>query len=237
MMTPNQKQHHNMFGMRQASHTSLLSQRRPEVRSGEAGYTLVALLALMTLLAMFAAAAAPSIVQQAQREREKEAIFRGEQVAEAIRVYYSAKRLPRDTGLPTSIDQLLEGVQIPGRTKKLQILRPSAARDPLSSSGEWRLVKPRSPEVLDFVRQLMVYTANVPPPTRDQQLRAVQQDMAPIVVSVLGLDTSNTSAQSGLSEDSTGPFIGVSSRSKRNSVITYYGIERHDQWVFTPFFR
>jgi type II secretory pathway pseudopilin PulG len=188
-------------------------------------------------MAMFAAAAAPSIVQQAQREREKEAIFRGEQVAEAVRVYYKAKNLRGDTGLPTSIDQLLEGVQIPGRTKKLQILRPSAARDPLSNSGEWRLVKPRSPEILDFVRQLMVYTANVPPPTRDSQLAAVQQNMAPIVVSVVGLDPSNTSSQSGFSEDSTGPFIGVSSRSKRNSVITYYGIERHDQWVFTPFFR
>jgi type II secretory pathway pseudopilin PulG len=237
MMTLNKKLHHKIFGMPQASRTSPLSHRRPELRSGEAGYTLVALLALMTLLAMFAAAAAPSIVQQAQREREKEAIFRGEQVAEAVRVYYKAKNLRGDTGLPTSIDQLLEGVQIPGRTKKLQILRPSAARDPLSSSGEWRLVKPRSPEILDFVRQLMVYTANVRPPTRDPQLALVQQNMAPIVVSILGLDPSNTSAQSGLSEDSTGPFIGVSSRSKRNSVITYYGIERHDQWVFTPLFR
>ena len=56
--------------------------------SPEAGYTLVALLALMTLLALFATAAAPSIRQQAQREREKETIFRGEQVADAIRDYY-----------------------------------------------------------------------------------------------------------------------------------------------------
>jgi type II secretory pathway pseudopilin PulG len=237
MMILNKQPDHNMFGMPQATRTSLLSHRRPELRLSEAGYTLVALLALMTLLAMFAAAAAPSIVQQAQREREKEAIFRGEQVADAIRGYYRAKNLRGDTGLPTSIDQLLEGVQIPGRTKKLQILRPSAARDPLSSSGEWRLVKPRSPEITDFVRQLMIYTANVLPPTRDSQLAAVQSTMAPIVVSVLGLVPSNTSSQSGLSEDSTGPFIGVSSRSKRNSVITYYGIERHDQWVFTPFFR
>ncbi|PYT85816.1 MAG: hypothetical protein DMG36_27210, partial [Acidobacteria bacterium] len=51
------------------------------LRPQEAGYTLVALIALMTLLALFAMAAAPSIVQQAQREREKEAIFRGEEVA------------------------------------------------------------------------------------------------------------------------------------------------------------
>src|SRR3989442_4699221 len=125
MMTPNQKPHRNMFGMRQASHTSFLSQRRHEVGSGETGYTLVALLALMTLMAMFAAAAAPSIVQQAQREREKEAIFRGEQVADAIRVYYGYRvRIVgggnAQAALPTSIDQLLEGV--PVGTKKRQIL-------------------------------------------------------------------------------------------------------------------
>ena len=50
-------------------------------QGAEEGYTLVALLAVMTVLALFAAAAAPSIRQQAQREREVEAIFRA---AEAV---------------------------------------------------------------------------------------------------------------------------------------------------------
>src|SRR5689334_23941491 len=57
-------------------------------RRSEAGYTLVALLAMMTVLALFAMAVAPSAQQQATREREQEAIFRGEQVADAIRDYY-----------------------------------------------------------------------------------------------------------------------------------------------------
>jgi hypothetical protein len=39
------------------------------------------------------------------------------------------------------------------------------------------------------------------------------------------------------SESSSGPFLGVTSRSQRNSVITYYGIARHDEWIFTPIFR
>src|SRR5258705_7576586 len=83
-------------------------------RRHEEGYTLVALLALMTILALFALAAAPAIRQQAQRERENEAIFRGEEVADAIRLYYSyqvrQRNLRADAALPTSIDQLLEGV-------------------------------------------------------------------------------------------------------------------------------
>ena len=131
--------------------TPRLSSRQPQSSRHEGGYTLVALLALMTVLAIFAAAAAPSIRHHAQREREVEAIFRGEQVAEAIRVYYSAsanQTWTRRCSLPTSMDQLLEGV--PSGTKKVQVLRPSAARDPLSADGEWRLVRPRSSDLSDF---------------------------------------------------------------------------------------
>src|SRR6478672_7702009 len=90
-------------------------------RRSEGGYTLVALLALMTVLALFAMAVAPSVQQQSQREREQEAIFRGEQVADAIRQYYIYRsRLvggANPQALPTSVDQLLEGVPIPGGSK------------------------------------------------------------------------------------------------------------------------
>ncbi|HEV7398199.1 MAG TPA: hypothetical protein VGN86_16930 [Pyrinomonadaceae bacterium] len=213
--------------------------RTPANRSGEAGYTLVALIALMTLLALFAMAAAPNIAQQAQREREKEAIFRGEEVAEAIRLYYTAQvragRPGGDTALPTDIDQLLEGVQIQGRTKKLQILRASAARDPLSRDGEWVLVRPHSNEITDFVRDLMLYSGNIRPNTTDPQLKAAELLMAPPVIGGAGLPTGR--GPTGLSGSSSGPYIGVSSSSGLEAVITYYGIDRHDHWVFTPLFR
>jgi type II secretory pathway pseudopilin PulG len=236
MMSLNEKPHHKIFGMRQSRCTNLLSDRRPHLGAGEAGYTLVALLALMTLLAMFAAAAAPGIVQQAQREREKEMIFRGEQVADAIRVYYKARGVRGDAGLPTSIDQLLEG--IPRVTQKVQILRESAARDPLSSSGEWILVKPRSNQLIDLERSIMIYTGNLLPTPTDRQLADLQA-LAAVQLGGL-LNTGTTTSAPGGDENSagsSGPFVGVASRSKRNSVLTYYGIERHDQWIFTPLFR
>ena len=227
--------------MAQSSHLAILNAHRASLRSGEAGYTLVALIALMTLMALFAMAAAPSILQQSQREREKEAIFRGEEVADAIRIYYNAQirngRPGGDAALPTDMDQLVEGVPVRGLTKKLQILRASAARDPLSSTGEWRLIKPHSPEITDFVRSLMLYAGNFRPPTSDRQLQSVELFMAPPVIAISGLSLSSASSDSGLSGESSGPFIGVSSSSKHNSVITYYGIDRHDQWVFTPLFR
>lgn len=227
--------------MTQSSHLVILNSHQASPRSGEAGYVLVALIALMTLMALFAMAAAPSIMQQSQREREKEAIFRGEEVADAIRLYYSAQvrngRPAGDTALPTSIDDLVEGVPVRGLTKKLQVLRASAARDPLSAKGEWHLVKPHSSEISDFVRALMVYSGNFRPPTHDRQLQQVELFMAPPVIAISGLSLSSGSGDSGLSGESTGPFIGVASSSKHDSVITYYGIERHDQWVFTPLFR
>jgi len=64
----------------------------------------------MSLMALFALTAAPQVRQQAQREREKEAIFRGEQVAEAIRSYYRYRGAEGVNSLPTSMDQLLEGI-------------------------------------------------------------------------------------------------------------------------------
>src|SRR6185503_16552432 len=160
-------------------------------RRSEGGYTLVALLALMTVLALFAMAAAPSIQQQAQREREQEAIFRGEQVADAIRDYYRYRsgtiRAVGAQALPTSMDQLLQGVPIPGGSKTRQILRPSAARDPLTIEGEWRYILPRSEALIDFQQSIMFYTNNVIPTTRDPQIVQLQQFAVPRLTSVTNL--------------------------------------------------
>jgi type II secretory pathway pseudopilin PulG len=208
----------------------------------EGGYSLVALLAVMTVLALFAMAVAPGLQQQSQREKEKEAIFRGEQVAEAIREYYryraTVNNLRGDQALPTSMDQLLQGVPIPGGSKSRQILRASAARDPLSLEGEWRIIHPRSDELIDFQQAVMAYVGSVAPQPRDPQMIQLQQVAAPPIVNVLNTGTpSPPKTSSSISDDSSGPFVGVASRSKRASVLTFYGIESHDQWIFTPLFR
>jgi type II secretory pathway pseudopilin PulG len=203
---------------------------------GEGGYALVALLVVMSLLALFAMSAALNVKQQAQREREKEAIFRGEQVADAIRSFYRSRGAQGVNSLPTNMDQLLEGIQIPGRTKKLQILRTAAAKDPLSSSGEWKLIGPTSQDFAGLVRNLTVYSGGVPPTPRSDfgALAALIPQMTNV------LDTKSADTAPGgedNSESSSGPFLGVTSRSQHNSVITYYGIDRHDEWIFTPIFR
>ncbi|MGI8919932.1 MAG: hypothetical protein ACR2H6_15170 [Pyrinomonadaceae bacterium] len=233
--------HHKIYGVRVVDAEYRDMRDLASRKRAEAGYALVAMLALMTLLALTALSAAPSLRQQAQREREKEAIFRGEQVADAIRDYY----LYRSTAtggagvqaLPTSMDQLLEGIPVPGGSKKRQVLRASAARDPLSSTGEWRTVRPRAAELIEFQRAVIVYAGGVlPSPTG--QLAPLQQFAAPPITNVLDTGSSLTApGGEDSSADSSGPFVGVSSRSRNNSVLYYYGIDRHDGWIFTPLFK
>ncbi len=242
MTNPSIQPHHNILGSGFISSFDSASLNLTIRRSSEGGYTLVALLAVMTVLALFAMAAAPSIHQQAVREREKEAIFRGEQVADAIRIYYlnrqTQTRAPGDQSLPTSIDQLLEGVPIQGGAKNRQILRASAARDPLTAEGEWRFVRPRSEALIDFQRSVMLYAQNMLPQPKHPQMLQLQQFAAPQITSILNTGSTSSSPASATSEDEgTGPFVGVASRNKTESVLTYYGIDRHDQWIFTPLFR
>lgn len=204
-------------------------------RDLERGYALVSLLALMSLLALFALAVAPRVQQQTQREWEKETLFRGDQVAEAIRAYYRSRGSQGVNSLPTSMDQLLEGVQISGRTKRLQILRPSAAHEPLSSDGEWRLIGPTSQDFRGFVQSLTLYTGGVPPVPK-QEFTGLAS-LIPRVTSVVDGEPGNAPGGENTSPDASGPFIGVASRSQRDSVISFFGIERHDAWIFTPMFR
>ncbi len=202
--------------------------------NGEGGYALVALLATMALLALFAMAAASNVQQQSQREREKEAIFRGEQVADAIRSYYRYKGAQGVNSLPTSMDQLLEG--IPKGTKKLQILRVEAAVDPLSKGGEWKLVSPTSQDFARYVSSLTVYVGGAPPTPKADFVRLA--GLIPQMTDVLNTESTGTApGGDDTSANADGPFLGVASRSQRNAVITYYGIDRHDEWIFTPLFR
>jgi type II secretory pathway pseudopilin PulG len=210
-------------------------------RAGERGYTLVALLAVMSILALALTAVAPRLRQQAQRNLEREAIARGEEVAEAIALYHLAKGAP-----PKSMDDLLEGVEpFAGAFKKIQILRKEAARDPLNNDGEWKLIRADDRTFTDFKQAVLKYNGGIPPVT---SARYKFFEPAGLVQggAILGLD--NDKRDSGTKEDAqcdldtspnetATPFIGVASRSRCPSVITYYGIERHDLWVFTPVYR
>jgi type II secretory pathway pseudopilin PulG len=233
--------HHNICGLGFVTSNAARKVRKRQLKRSEAGYTLVALLGLMTVLALFAMAVAPRVQQQALREREQETIFRGEQIANAIREYYiyrsSSGGVISDQALPSSMDQLLEGVPIQGGAKKRQILRASAARDPLTKDGEWRFIAPRGEALVEFQQSVMIHAGNFLPIPRGQ-IAQLQQFAAPQVVSITNLGTTASRRSSVSAGDSAGgPFVGVASSDTNKSVLTYYGIENHDGWIFTPLFR
>lgn len=195
--------------------------------------TLLAVMAVMTVFAIGLLAVAPTVQQEIQREKELEAIRRGEEVAEAIRQYvqhYGGSRLPN------SMDDLLEG--LPYGTKKRQILRASAAVDPLSEDGRWRLIEANIDGIGNFARRVQDYNGGQLPPNPGQ----VFDRYAMVVVNSLNTDTGD---DTDIDDDDeifdvvteNTPFIGVASQYRGKSVISYYGVENPAKWVFTPLFR
>jgi len=198
-------------------------------KNSESGMTLFAVMAIMAIFAIALLAVAPTVQQEVQREKELEAIRRGEEVAEAIRQYVE---FYRGAKLPSSMDDLLEG--LPQGTKKRAILRASAAVDPLSDDGRWRLIKPDIESIGGFARRVQNYNGGVLPANPSQMF---DKYAIVIVNSVSGLESDDEADDDFDVVTENTPFIGVASQSRNKSVIAYYGVENHSRWIFTPLFR
>ena len=202
-------------------------------RKSESGMSLIAILGMMAVFAVALLAVAPTVYVEVQREKELEAIRRGEEVAQAIRQYVTFHRK-----LPNSIDDLLEG--LPQGTKKRQILRASAAVDPLSEDGQWRLITPEGQSFLNFAKRVQIYNNGVLP-SSPQPTQFWDQYSLRFVNEILntGTPTEIEDEDESAFDDVTGntPFVGVASQSRAKSVLAYYGVENHSKWVFTPMFR
>lgn len=95
-------------------------------RRPDAGFSLAALIFFLTAASILAAAAIPAYKMQAERQREKELIFRGEEYIRAI------QKFQRKFGtFPPSVDALVE-------TNGLRFLR-RAYKDPITDK-EFRLI-------------------------------------------------------------------------------------------------
>ena len=197
----------------------------------EAGMTLIAVMGIMVVFSIALLAVAPTVQQEIQRDKELESIRRGEEVARAIEQYVIYHR---GTKLPESIDELLEG--LPQGTKRRMILRPSAATDPLSPDGKWRLIEPEPQVIAAFAKRVQDHNNGILPSSPSQLF-----DRWTVII----VNSLNTGDESEASEpdpnfdnvtDNT-PFIGVSSQSRSRSVLSYYGAENHSKWIYTPLFR
>jgi len=103
---------------------------RMRKRSEESGYAYLMALFLMTAMIIGSQVVLSNLATQGRRQRETEAIWRGNQYVRATRLYY------RKTGhYPQSVDDLQKG--LPG----LHFLRIEAYNDPINKDdGAWRLI-------------------------------------------------------------------------------------------------
>ncbi len=105
-------------------------ERRLDVKiepEGEEGFMLVGLIVAIFLILLALSVAAPKVSQALKREREVEAVHRGNQYVRAIRLYY------RKFGhYPGSVEQL-------EKTNNIRFLRQQY-EDPMTGKPDWKII-------------------------------------------------------------------------------------------------
>lgn len=207
------------------------------------GYALLVLMIMVSAMLISLTAALPSIYQQGQRQREQEAIFRGEQYARAIYLFH--RRLGR---YPSSIKELLDA-------NGVHYLR-KAYRDPLSPNGKWRFIHAAANGMLiDSWTQPMITPAtpngpgiltnpNAFPLAQNGMNSGPQPGMAAAGENALGSQSGRKktkhppssctgSSDSGQTGVLLGAFIaGVAPCSDRQSIIAFNHKDHYDDWEF-----
>ena len=179
----------------------------PDARlRGQQGFAMAALLVALAVMSLLLSMALPAWRHAAQREREAELIFRGEQYARAIMLYQ--RRTPG--AWPPDVETLVEG----------RFLR-RAWRDPMTADGEFRLV-----------RQSELAPADAPGEADDEPSRRRQGGAARAGSGF----RSGARPFGSRDEDASGVdgnLAGVVSRSEKTSIALYKGRSKYSEWVFT----
>jgi type II secretory pathway pseudopilin PulG len=98
-------------------------------RENEQGFMLVGLIVAIFIILLLLGIAAPKVARDLRREREVEAIHRGNQYVQAVRRYY----MKNGNQYPATLEQL-------EKTNNIRYLRQRYA-DPMTGKPDWRLIK------------------------------------------------------------------------------------------------
>lgn len=109
----------------------------------QAGFTYIGLLIMVAIIGIFLATAGTVWHVAAQREKESQLLFIGEQIRTAIGSFYNAKLSPVHQ-FPQSLAELLRDPRTPGVERYLRKLYP----DPITGMTEWGLVKDKDDRIM-----------------------------------------------------------------------------------------
>jgi hypothetical protein len=98
-------------------------------KNGESGYAIVIVMFFLALLVLGTVAAAPTVLSDIQREREADMVWKGEQYARGVKLYYM-----KTHRFPPSLEDLTTA------KTGVRFMR-QAYKDPMNKSdGSWRLI-------------------------------------------------------------------------------------------------
>lgn len=193
-----------------------VSSTGPRLR-GQQGFAMAALLVALAVMSLLLSMALPAWRHAAQREREAELIFRGEQYARAIMLYQ--RRTPG--AWPPDVETLVEG----------RFLR-RAYRDPMTAGGEFRLVLQSELAGASGADAEGGAPGGASGEADDGPLRRRRGEAARAEsgfrpgVRPFGNRNEETSGVDG-------NVAGVVSRSEETSIALYKGRSKYSEWIFT----
>jgi type II secretory pathway pseudopilin PulG len=182
---------------------------------GEKGYTMVMLVMILAVMAIMMTVAVQTASFQMQREREAELIFRGQQYAEAIRLF-----------------RLRYG-RFPMRLKEIWEADPKVMRkkwkDPITDSYDWGLIfAGQGGQTVGQQKPGKTPVATRTPAFGDRDTEAGTG--SPFGDRGSGRGSGNT-GRKGRGE-MVGPIIGVHSKSCDESIKVYEGRTTYCEWKF-----
>jgi type II secretory pathway pseudopilin PulG len=182
-------------------------------QDGERGYAMAALLVTLAIMGVLLTILMPVWRHEAQREKEAELVFRGEQYARAIALF-KFKNANVPNALPPSIDFLVEN----------RFLRKKY-KDPMTKDGEF--------VPLSYGSQTPGVPGGQPQPGPAQPGPPQPGVLTPPKpIQPFGRSNNPAMQPAGPGAVASG-ISGVRSKSEETSIRSYRGATRYDQWLFT----
>ena len=197
----------------------------------DAGFGLLSIIALGAIMIVTAAAVMPNFITQGTREKEEELIWRGNQYARAVKLFYR-----KNGRFPTSIDDLVK------RQNNIRYLRKEY-KDPFNrEDGKWRLiyVLPNGQLIGSLTRVNILLQVPGQQPQGGAVPGAPPSGVTPQAGTGAGPGARPAAGQAGSTTTSApltgqvlgGNIIGVASKVAQQSIKVYNGAFTYREWEF-----
>ena len=198
----------------------------------EAGYTLAVVMVFTSVLLVTLSGAVINWQKAMQREREEELIYRGKQFMRAVELWQ--RKFPGT--YPTTIDALLS-------TTNTRFLRKKW-KDPITNSDEWRLLKMNPDGSISGLTVIPGSSPLGPSSFGGSSTSGSSSSSGRTTGGTLGGTSSTTGtgrAQQGSAASRAGQsafnpvlggIVGVASKSEKESLKSYNGRSKYNEWEF-----